>query len=123
VVRVDVQMDKLAQLKIPLNSVLGSIQSEDANIPGGSINAGTKTFNVKTSGKFSSIEDISNTIIYNANGKIVKLKDVATIGFKMKLKTYHPDKWSSLRIDKCSTKSGCQHQQYSETISACCSQL
>ena len=82
VVRVDVQMDKLAQLKIPLNMLLGSIQSEDANIPGGSINAGTKTFNVKTSGKFSSIEDISNTIIYNANGKIVKLKDVATIGFK-----------------------------------------
>ena len=82
VVRVDVQMDKLAQLNIPLNSLLGSIQSEDANIPGGSINAGTKTFNVKTSGKFSSIEDISNTTIYNTNGKIVKLKDVATISFK-----------------------------------------
>jgi multidrug efflux pump subunit AcrB len=82
VVRVDVQMDKLAQLNIPLNSLLGSIQSEDANIPGGSINAGTKTFNVKTSGKFSSIEDISNTTIHNTNGKIVKLKDVATISFK-----------------------------------------
>ena len=82
IVRVDVQMDKLAQFKIPLNVILGSIQSEDANIPGGSINAGTKTFNVKTSGKFTSIEDIANTIIYNANGKIIKLKDVATIGFK-----------------------------------------
>lgn len=82
IVRVDVQMDKLAQFKIPLNVILGSIQSEDANIPGGSINAGTKTFNVKTSGKFSNIEDIANTIIYNANGKIIKLKDVATIGFK-----------------------------------------
>lgn len=82
IVRVDVQLDKLAQLKIPLNVILGSIQSEDANIPGGSINAGTKTFNVKTSGKFSSIDDIANTNIYNANGKIIKLKDVATIGFK-----------------------------------------
>ena len=82
IVRVDVQMDKLAQFKIPLNVILGSIQSEDANIPGGSINAGTKTFNVKTSGKFTSIQDIANTIIYNANGKIIKLKDVATIGFK-----------------------------------------
>jgi multidrug efflux pump subunit AcrB len=82
VVRVDVQMDKLAMLRIPLNVILGSIQSEDANIPGGSVNAGTKTFNVKTSGKFSSIDDIANTIIYNANGKIIKLKDVASIGFR-----------------------------------------
>lgn len=82
VVRIDVQIDKLAQLKIPLNVILGSIQSEDANIPGGSINAGTKTFNVKTSGKFSSLQDIANTIVYNSNGKIVKLEDVAVIDFK-----------------------------------------
>jgi multidrug efflux pump subunit AcrB len=82
VIRVDLQMDKLAQMKIPLSAVLGSIQSEDANIPGGSINAGTKTFNVKTSGKFSNTDDIANTVIYNANGKIIKLKEVASIGFK-----------------------------------------
>ena len=82
IVRIDIQMDKLAQQKIPLNVVIGSIQSEDTNIPGGSVNASTKTFNVKTSGKFSSIDDIANTVIYNSNNKIIKLKDVATIGFK-----------------------------------------
>src|SRR5437773_1299641 len=44
VVRVDLKLDKIAQLKIPVNLVLGSIQSEAANIPGGSVRAGTKTF-------------------------------------------------------------------------------
>ena len=82
VVRIDLQIDKIAQLKIPLNVVVGSLQSEDANIPGGNVNAGTKTFNVKTSGKFSDLDDIANTVIYNSNGKIVYLKDVAVIGFK-----------------------------------------
>ncbi len=82
VVRIDLQIDKIAQLKIPLNIVVGSLQSEDANIPGGNINAGTKTFNVKTSGKFSDLNDISNTVIFNSNGKIIYLKDVAIIGFK-----------------------------------------
>ena len=81
-VRIDLQLDKLAGLKIPLNAVLGSIQSEAVNIPGGSLTAGTKTFNVKTSGKFVDLEDIANTVIFNANGKIVYLKDVATIGFR-----------------------------------------
>lgn len=82
VVRIDLQIDKIAQLKIPLNIVVGSLQSEDVNIPGGNINAGTKTFNVKTSGKFSDLNDIANTVIFNSNGKIIYLKDVAIIGFK-----------------------------------------
>nr|MBI1232097.1 AcrB/AcrD/AcrF family protein [Cytophagales bacterium] len=81
-VRIDLQLEKIAELNIPLNAVLGSIQSEAINIPGGSITAGTKTFNVKTSGKFSGLEDISNTVIYSAGGKIVYLRDVATVGFR-----------------------------------------
>jgi multidrug efflux pump subunit AcrB len=82
VVRVDLRIDKLAAFGIPLNLVIGSLQSEEANIPGGNLNAGTKTFNVKTSGKFKDLEEIKNTIIYNVNGKIVYLKDVAEVGFK-----------------------------------------
>jgi len=79
---VDLNLQKIAQLNIPLNVVLGSIQSEDANIPGGSLNAGAKTFNIKTSGKYSSIDDIANTVVFNGNGKIILLKDVATIVFR-----------------------------------------
>lgn len=82
IVRVDLNLQKIAQLGIPLNVVLGSIQSEDANIPGGSLNAGTKTFNVKTSGKYASIDDVAHTVVFNGNGKVVRLKDVATIAFR-----------------------------------------
>lgn len=82
IVRVDLNLQKIAQLNIPLNIVLGSIQSEDANIPGGSLNAGTKTFNVKTSGKYTGIEDVANTVVFNGNGKIVHLKDIATVVFR-----------------------------------------
>jgi multidrug efflux pump subunit AcrB len=78
-VRIDLHMDRLARRKIPLNAVIGSIQSEAANIPGGSIRAGEKVFNVKTSGKFNNIEEIAKTVVYNANGSIVFLKDVADV--------------------------------------------
>lgn len=81
IVRVDLKLDKIAQLRIPINHVLGSIQSEAANIPGGNLRAGTKTFNVKTSGKFKSVEEIQNTIVFNANGSVVYLKDVADVAF------------------------------------------
>lgn len=81
-IRIDMQLDKLARLKIPLNLVIGSLQSEAADIPGGSINLDSKIFNVKTSGKFKHVEDVANTVIYNANGKIIYLKDVADVSYK-----------------------------------------
>lgn len=81
-IRIDLQLDKLAQLKIPLNLVVGSLQSEAADIPGGSIHLDSKVFNVKTSGKFQNAEDVANTVIYNANGKIVYLRDVARVSYK-----------------------------------------
>lgn len=79
VVRVDLKLDRLAQMRIPLNLVLGTLQSESANIPGGSLRAGSKTFNVKTSGNYASLEEIQNTVVWSANGKIIYLKDVADV--------------------------------------------
>jgi multidrug efflux pump subunit AcrB len=79
IVRIDLQLDKIAQQKIPLQAIVGSIQSEAANIPGGSIRAGTKVFNIKTSGKYKDLNEIENTIVYSANGNIIYLKDVAAV--------------------------------------------
>ncbi|MFM7838159.1 MAG: efflux RND transporter permease subunit, partial [Chitinophagaceae bacterium] len=81
-VRIDLDLEKIAQLKIPLNYIIGSIQSEAANIPAGSVRAGSKLFNVKTSGKYKSLEEIQNTIVFAAGGQTVLLKDVATVAFE-----------------------------------------
>ena len=84
-IRVDLNLEKLAQLKIPLNIVMGSLQSEAADIPGGSIDLDSKVFNVKTSGKFKNADDVANTVVYNANGKIIYMKDVAEVSYKSEL--------------------------------------
>jgi multidrug efflux pump subunit AcrB len=79
VIRVDLRLDLIAQRKIPLNYVIGSISSEAANIPGGSVRAGTKRFNIKTSGKYRDIEEIRKTVVYQGNGQVVYLQDVADV--------------------------------------------
>jgi multidrug efflux pump subunit AcrB len=81
IVRVDLKLDQLAQMHIPVNAIIGSLQSEIANIPGGSILAGTKSFNVKTSGNYKSISEIEKTVVYSYAGKNVLLKDVADVHF------------------------------------------
>ncbi|EMR01988.1 efflux RND transporter permease subunit [Cesiribacter andamanensis] len=81
IVRVDLRLEKLAHLGLPLNAVLGSLQSEMANIPGGSLEAGTKAFNIKTGENFNSAEDVANTIVYAAGGKNILLKEVAEVQY------------------------------------------
>lgn len=77
IVRIELRLEKIAQMHIPLEAIMGSLQSEMANIPGGSLEAGSKSFSVKTSGNYNSLDEITNTIVYAANGKNILLKDVA----------------------------------------------
>ncbi|MFN6336517.1 MAG: efflux RND transporter permease subunit [Sphingobacteriales bacterium] len=79
IVRINLHLDKLAEAKIPITHVLGNIQSEAANIPAGSVRAGEKVFNVKTSGQYQSVEEIRQTVISSSNGNIVRLEDVSDV--------------------------------------------
>jgi multidrug efflux pump subunit AcrB len=79
IVKVELQLDKVATLNIPLAALIGSIKSELSNIPGGQVDAGNKTFNVKTSGNYSSADEIAETVVFSLQGKNILLKDVATI--------------------------------------------
>lgn len=78
-VRVSLNIEKLAHQHIPLNVVIGALQSENANIPGGSIQMDTRRFNIKTSGEYKDINEVKNTIVFSYNGKIVYLKDIAEV--------------------------------------------
>jgi multidrug efflux pump subunit AcrB len=79
VVKVELQLEKIAEMNIPLNAIFGSIQSELTNIPGGQVEAGSKSFNIKTSGNYSSAEEIAETVVFSVGGKSVKLRDVASV--------------------------------------------
>jgi len=78
-VRVELDLDKMAQRGIPANAVMDILQAENMNIPGGSVNANTKKFNVKTSGSYESLDEIRNTIIFAASGQVIYLKDIADV--------------------------------------------
>jgi len=87
-VRVSLNLEKLAQSHIPLNAVLQAIQRENVNIPAGSVEMGTRKFNVKTSGDYKSVEEIKNTIVSSAGGKIIYIKDLADVSFSYEEQNY-----------------------------------
>lgn len=79
VIKIDLQIEKLAQMNISTDMVMNAIKSEMANIPGGSIIENSKTYNIKTSGNYQNIEEIKQTVVLSYQGKNVLLKDVAAI--------------------------------------------
>jgi multidrug efflux pump subunit AcrB len=87
-VRIEVDLEKLAQKGIAVNNVLAAIQSNNVNIPGGELSMGHNKFNIKTSGSYESVNDIRNTIIHAGNGNILYLKDVANVSFDYADQTY-----------------------------------
>ena len=87
-VRAELDLEKMAQMNLPVNNVISSLQNETVSIPGGSIDAGNKTFNIKTSGNFHSLEEISNTIVYTGAGRNVYLKDIAKVYYGYADETY-----------------------------------
>jgi multidrug efflux pump subunit AcrB len=77
--RVEINLPKMSQLHITLNQVLGAIQSDNANIPGGSIEIGPRKFNIKTGSSYTSIEEVKKTIVSAGGGNVVYLRDIADV--------------------------------------------
>lgn len=80
-VQVALDLVRLAQLKIPLARVLDAIASENADIPGGAVDVGSRRFNIKATGGFDSLDKVANTVVTSAGGRIVRLRDVADVNW------------------------------------------
>ncbi|QRR00471.1 efflux RND transporter permease subunit [Dyadobacter sandarakinus] len=78
-VKVKLHLQKIAAQNLTQQQVIRALQSEDVNIPGGSISMGTRKLNIKTSGNFRSLDEVANTVVAASNGKIVLVKDVADV--------------------------------------------
>lgn len=101
-VQIALNSEKMAQAGIPVNRVLGALQAENLNIPGGSVQAGTRKFNVRTSGDYGSLDEIRNTIVGSSmpggpggsrssdsrSQKIVYLRDIADVSYAYEDETH-----------------------------------
>ncbi|MGG7665154.1 efflux RND transporter permease subunit [Dyadobacter sp. BHUBP1] len=78
-VKVSLNLQKIAQQRLTQDQIVGALQSEGVNIPGGSISMATKKLNIKTSGSYRTLDEVANTVVSRSDGKIVYLKDVADV--------------------------------------------
>jgi len=78
-VRVELDVDKLAAMGLPLDRVLDALRSEGATIPGGTVDVAGRRLGVKTSGSYRSLDDVRRTVVGGDGSGVVRLEDVAEV--------------------------------------------
>jgi multidrug efflux pump subunit AcrB len=79
-IKVDLDIERMQVLNLGLNQVLGLIQANNINIPGGSVDLGHRSFNIKTTSELKDIEDVKKIIVnMSPEGKTLSLGQIANI--------------------------------------------
>ncbi|MCB0658020.1 MAG: efflux RND transporter permease subunit [Saprospiraceae bacterium] len=79
-IKIELDLARMATLGLGLNQVVGLIQANNVNIPGGDIDLGDRKFNIKTTAEIKDIDELINTVIQSTPaGNITRLADIANV--------------------------------------------
>ena len=92
-IAVDVDQERLAQLGMSVQSLGQRLQAANINLSGGRLTARGEEFLVRTVNEFESVGDIAETIVFQDQGRVLRLKDVATVYES------HKERDSVMRVD------------------------
>jgi multidrug efflux pump subunit AcrB len=86
--RVAVDLKRMAELKLSPAQVIAAVQSENANIPAGFIDLGARSFSLKTSGSYDSLDQVRVTVVAAVEGRIVRVRDIAEVSWNTAAYSY-----------------------------------
>ncbi|MGI9295689.1 MAG: efflux RND transporter permease subunit [Pseudomonadales bacterium] len=79
-VQIKADLEKMLELGISFEDLVAAVQRTAANIPGGHVDAGGKRLSVTTSGNYTSLLQIKDTVLRGDADHVVYLRDVASVG-------------------------------------------
>lgn len=80
--RVEVDLRRMAELGLTPGRVIEALQSENANIPAGFLDLGPRSFSLKTSGSYTSLDEVRDTVVSAVEGRTVRIRDVANVSWE-----------------------------------------
>ena len=87
-VRVAIDLQRLARAGVTLDQVIQTIQGQNQNVPGGSVDVGLRRYNLRTSGSYASLDQIADTIVGAGGGREVKVRDIADVSWQTEEQSY-----------------------------------
>ena len=86
IVRVELSQNRLAAYDLTFSTVSAALNKQNLELGGGKISEGKRDYTIRTTGEYSSIDEINNTVIKTVNGYDLKLSDIgqAFLGYQDK---------------------------------------
>lgn len=78
-VRIQMDPDMMAARGVTIIDIVSALGNKNLNVPGGKIESGTGSSNVRFIGEFKSVEEIENVQIVTMEGQKFKISDIATV--------------------------------------------
>lgn len=93
-IQIILDINKMNAYHVSLNQVTTKIQQENVTTPAGSVYEGKKKYSLRVPGEYTSIAELSRTLLTYNHGKPVYLSDVAAVkdDFQEPLKRVHVNK-------------------------------
>ena len=76
IVRVEIAENRLAAYGLNISTVSSALAKQNFELGGGKITEGKMNYVVRTTGEYSTVDEINNTVITTVNGYDVKLSDI-----------------------------------------------
>jgi hydrophobic/amphiphilic exporter-1 (mainly G- bacteria), HAE1 family len=71
-----VDADRLAAYRIPITQVRSALQRQNADVPGGNVDAGLRELSLRTMGRIVDPRDFNDVVITTINGVPVRVRDI-----------------------------------------------
>jgi HAE1 family hydrophobic/amphiphilic exporter-1 len=78
-IQVNLDADKIKAMELPLDQIIHHIEAGNINLPAGSIDRGQFEITVRTSGQYTSLDQLRETIVGIRDNAPIKLRDIASV--------------------------------------------
>ncbi|HEX8097359.1 MAG TPA: efflux RND transporter permease subunit, partial [Pyrinomonadaceae bacterium] len=78
-INVWIDAERLAAYRIPITQVRQALQRQNADVPGGNVEAGKRELTLRTLGRFTDPKAFNELVVANINGSPVRLRDVGRV--------------------------------------------
>ena len=86
-INIDISQVKLEQLGVSIAQINQVLEANNLNFPLGQLEQGGIEYNLRLPAKFENLEEIERVVVGNNNGKMVQLRDIATVSWGVGEKT------------------------------------
>jgi len=81
-VRVAIDLLRLGRSGVSLAQVIQAVSGQSVNVPGGAVEVGLRRYNLRTSGSYTSLAQIADTVVGAGGGRLVKVSDIAEVSWQ-----------------------------------------